>query len=80
MEHPSPRMAENRRNPSPPIPMSDTAAPSRLNKRMAELGLCAGCRLQMVRGGCPCLFQLGGTRLSLRGEDVMRIMVRPLAC
>jgi Fe2+ transport system protein FeoA len=46
---------------------------------MAELGLCAGCRVQMVRGGCPCLFQVGGTRLSLRGEDVMRILVRPLA-
>lgn len=47
--------------------------------RMAELGVRSGCRLQMLRGGCPCLFQLAGSRLSLRGEDVMRIMVRPLA-
>jgi ferrous iron transport protein A len=47
--------------------------------RMAELGLRAGCRLRMIRGGCPCLFQIGGTRLSLRGDDSMRVLVRPLA-
>lgn len=47
--------------------------------RMAELGVRTGCHLQMVRGGCPCLFQVGDARLSLRGEDSMRILVRPLA-
>jgi len=47
--------------------------------RMAELGVRAGSRLQMVRGGSPCLFQIGGAKLSLRGEDIMRILVRPLA-
>src|SRR5207244_1900503 len=41
--------------------------------RMAELGVRSGCRLQMLRGGCPCLFLLGGTRLSLRGEDAMQV-------
>lgn len=45
--------------------------------RMAELGVRVGCRLQMVQGGCPCLFQVGGSRLSLRGECAMKIMVRP---
>jgi Fe2+ transport system protein FeoA len=48
--------------------------------RMAELGVRSGCQLQMLRGGCPCLFQVGGCRLSLRGEDLMQILVRPLAC
>ena len=47
--------------------------------RMAEMGVRAGSRLQMLRGGCPCLFQVAGARLSLRGDDIMRILVRPLA-
>lgn len=46
--------------------------------RMAELGLRAGSRLQMVQSGSPCLFNVGGTRLSLRGELAMRILVRPI--
>ena len=47
--------------------------------RMAELGVRAGCRLQMVRSGCPCLLQVGGCRLSLRGECALQILVRPVA-
>ena len=47
--------------------------------RMAELGVRAGCRLQMLQGGCPCLLQVGGCRLSLRGECVKQILVRPVA-
>ena len=48
--------------------------------RMAELGLRAGTRLQMLRDGSPRLFQVGGARLSLRVEWAIRILVRPLAC
>jgi Fe2+ transport system protein FeoA len=47
--------------------------------RLAELGVRAGCRLQMLQGGCPCLLQVGGCRLSLRGECAMQILVRPVA-
>jgi Fe2+ transport system protein FeoA len=47
--------------------------------RLAELGVRTGTRLQMLRGGYPCLLRVGGSRLSLRGEDAMRILVRPLA-
>jgi Fe2+ transport system protein FeoA len=47
--------------------------------RMAELGVRAGCRLQMLRSGCPCLLQVGGCRLSLRGECALQILVRPVA-
>jgi Fe2+ transport system protein FeoA len=47
--------------------------------RMAELGVREGCRLQMLQSGCPCLLQVGGCRLSLRGECVMQILVRPVA-
>jgi Fe2+ transport system protein FeoA len=46
--------------------------------RLAELGLRTGCRLLLLQSGWPCLLQIGGTRLSLRGEDGTRILVRPV--
>jgi Fe2+ transport system protein FeoA len=47
--------------------------------RLAELGVRAGCRLQMLQRGSPCLLQVGGCRLSLRPDWATRIWVRPLA-
>ncbi len=46
--------------------------------RMAELGVRAGSRLQVVQNGSPCLFEVGGCRLCLRGDACSRILVRPL--
>jgi ferrous iron transport protein A len=46
--------------------------------RLAELGVRIGSRLEMLRGGSPCLILVGGSRLSLRGE-AMQVLVRPLA-
>jgi Fe2+ transport system protein FeoA len=48
--------------------------------RMAEMGVRSGCRLRMLQGGCPCLLQVDGCRLSLRAESLMQIFVRPVAC
>ncbi len=47
--------------------------------RMAELGVRAGSRLRVLRPGCPCLLQVGNSRLSVRGESAMQILVRPVA-
>jgi ferrous iron transport protein A len=47
--------------------------------RMAELGVRNGCRLQVLQPGSPCLLQVGGCRLCLRGECLMQILVRPVA-
>lgn len=47
--------------------------------RMAELGLRSGARLRMLRAGAPCLLQVGETRLSLRGDAAMQILVRPVS-
>jgi len=47
--------------------------------RMAELGVRTGCRVQVLQGGSPCLLLVNGTRLCLRGEQVMQILVKPLA-
>jgi ferrous iron transport protein A len=46
--------------------------------RMAELGLRAGCRLQMLQSGTPCLLQVAGCKLCLRSEMSFQILVRPL--
>ena len=47
--------------------------------RMAELGVRIGSRLRVLQPGSPCLLQVGGCRLSLRGELAMQILVRPVA-
>jgi Fe2+ transport system protein FeoA len=47
--------------------------------RMAELGVRIGCRLQVLQPGSPCLLQVGGCRLSLRGDCATQILVRPVA-
>jgi Fe2+ transport system protein FeoA len=46
--------------------------------RMAELGLQPGGRICMLRCGSPCLLLTGNCRLCLRGEDLLRILVRPV--
>jgi hypothetical protein len=46
--------------------------------RMAELGLRAGIRLQVVCQGCPCLLLIDGCRLCVRSDLDTQIYVRPL--
>jgi Fe2+ transport system protein FeoA len=46
--------------------------------RMAELGVRSGSRLRVLQPGSPCLLQIDGSRLSLRGEHSMQILVRPV--
>jgi len=43
--------------------------------RMAELGIRPGSRLRVLRSGSPCLLEIGGSRLSLRGDWAMQILV-----
>jgi ferrous iron transport protein A len=46
--------------------------------RLAEMGVRIGCRLRVVQPGSPCLLQIGESRLSLRGDWAMQILVRPV--
>lgn len=48
--------------------------------RLAEMGVRIGSRVRVVQGGSPCLLQIGDSRLSLRGDWAMQILVRPVAC
>jgi ferrous iron transport protein A len=45
--------------------------------RLGELGIRVGGRVQMLRAGSPCLIQVGGGRLSLRGDHASCVLVRP---
>ena len=47
--------------------------------RLAEMGIRSGSRVHMLQAGSPCIFQINGCRLSLRGDLAMQILVRPLA-
>lgn len=46
--------------------------------RMAELGIRAGSRLQLLQPGSPCMLRIDGARLSLRGDTGALILVRPI--
>jgi len=46
--------------------------------RLAELGVRIGSRLRVLQSGSPCLLQVGESRLSLRGDFVTQILVRPV--
>lgn len=46
--------------------------------RMAELGLQAGCRVQLLQSGAPCLLRVADCKLCLRADDSAQILVRPV--
>ena len=46
--------------------------------RLAELGIRHGSHVQVVQPGSPCLLNVGGCRLSLRGECACQVFVRPV--
>lgn len=49
-------------------------------RRLEELGLRSGVRVEMVQSGSPCIVHLAGHKLCFRAADVLRVMVRLGAC
>jgi Fe2+ transport system protein FeoA len=47
--------------------------------RLAELGIRQGCRVRVVQSGSPCLLDVGGCKLCLRGGECSQILVRPVS-
>ena len=47
--------------------------------RLAELGIHSGSQVQVVQPGSPCLLNVAGCRLSLRGECACQVFVRPVS-
>jgi Fe2+ transport system protein FeoA len=48
--------------------------------RLAELGVRIGTRVRVLQPGCPCLLQVGSTRLSVRLTAALQILVQPVGC
>jgi Fe2+ transport system protein FeoA len=42
---------------------------------LRELGLCQGCRVQLVRGGDPVILEVHGSRLAVSAELARRVIV-----
>ena len=48
-------------------------------RRLAELGIREGCRLQVVQPGSPCLLQVSNCKLCIRSCESSQILVTPVA-
>jgi Fe2+ transport system protein FeoA len=45
-------------------------------RRLEELGLRSGARLEIIRSGAPCIVRIHGSKLCFRDDDSVRVMVR----
>ena len=45
--------------------------------RLEEFGLRGGTRVQMFRQGNPCIIRLGGNKVCLRSDELLRVLVKP---
>jgi ferrous iron transport protein A len=46
-------------------------------RRLEELGLRGGVRLEIVRGGSPCIVRVAGSTLCFRHDELVRVLVTP---
>jgi ferrous iron transport protein A len=45
-------------------------------RRLEELGLRSGARLEMLQSGTPCIIRVDGSTLCYRDDTTMRVLVR----
>jgi Fe2+ transport system protein FeoA len=48
-------------------------------RRLEEFGLRPGARVEMFRPGNPCIVRLGGSKVCLRANDLLHILVEPIS-
>jgi ferrous iron transport protein A len=46
-------------------------------RRLKELGLRDGARLEILRAGSPCIVRVAGATLCFRDEHLLRVLVTP---
>jgi len=46
-------------------------------KRLQEMGLRPGTKIEMVQAGTPCIVRLGNTKLCFRETEMIHVMVCP---
>ena len=57
--------------------ISQIVGPPERVRRLEELGLRSGAKLEMVQAGSPCIVRVDGAKLCFRGDEVSSILVRP---
>ena len=58
--------------------VSEVCGDPQMVRRMAEMGIRTGCRIEMIQNGSPCLLEVGGCRLCLRADSLAQVMVSPV--
>lgn len=46
-------------------------------RRLEELGLRNGARIEVVRGGSPCIIRIGDSRICFRDDAQVHVLVAP---
>jgi Fe2+ transport system protein FeoA len=59
--------------------IADVGGDPRWVARMSDIGLRVGAVLRMLQPGSPCLCEVGPTRLSVRLDKAVQVLVRPVA-
>jgi ferrous iron transport protein A len=57
--------------------ISQVVGPPEHVRRLEELGLRGGARLEIVRGGSPCIVRVAGATLCFRHDELLRVLVTP---
>ncbi len=60
------------------VDVDDVIGEPALVGRLAALGVRPGSRVQIIRPGTPCLIEVGGSRMSVRCDSGVDILVRPI--
>ena len=47
--------------------------------QLAEFGLRGGTKIEMFRRGNPCIIRLAGSKVCLRADDLLNVLVEPAA-
>jgi ferrous iron transport protein A len=57
--------------------VSQLVGPTEHVRRLEELGLRCGARIEILRGGSPCILRVDGATLCFRDDERVRILVSP---
>ena len=57
--------------------VNDIVGPVEQVRRLAEIGLKRGARLELLRGGSPCIVRIDGAVFCYRDDASVRVLVAP---
>lgn len=57
--------------------VNEVVGPLEQVRRLAELGLRRGARLELVRAGSPCIVRIDGATFCYRDDNSVRVLVAP---